>query len=137
MCLTVAVHILNAKKDLIVIFITCTLHCVSSANGYFNPAKFTLMGFQGGSDGKESVHNAEDLGLIPGWGRSPGEGSDNPLQYFCLENPMAEEAGGLLSMESDRATNTRSQLSDYLWVYVINGTTSDLLIDHSEKRGFS
>ena len=29
-----------------------------------------------------------DAGLIPGLGRSPGEGNDNPLQYSCLENPM-------------------------------------------------
>ena len=29
-----------------------------------------------------------DMGLIPGWGRFPGEGNDNPLQYSCLENPM-------------------------------------------------
>ena len=35
------------------------------------------MGFPGGSDGKESVCNAEDLGLIPGSGRSPGEGNGN------------------------------------------------------------
>ena len=32
--------------------------------------------------------NAGDAGLIPGLGRSPGEGSGNPLQYSCLENPM-------------------------------------------------
>ena len=32
--------------------------------------------------------NEGDAGLIPGYGRSPGEGNDNPLQYFCLENPM-------------------------------------------------
>ena len=42
----------------------------------------------GGSDSKASVYNAGDLGLIPGWGRSPGEGNGNPLQYSCLENPM-------------------------------------------------
>jgi len=41
----------------------------------------------GGSDGKESACNAGDLGLIPGLGRSPGEGNNNPLQYSCLENP--------------------------------------------------
>ena len=45
-------------------------------------------GFPGGSDGKESASNAGDLGLIPGSGRSPGEGNDSPLQYSCLENPM-------------------------------------------------
>ena len=38
--------------------------------------------------GKESACNAGDLGLIPGSGRSPGEGNGNPLQYFYLENPM-------------------------------------------------
>ena len=32
--------------------------------------------------------NAGDLGSIPGLGRSPGQGNDNPLQYSCLENPM-------------------------------------------------
>ena len=32
--------------------------------------------------------NAGDPGLIPGSGRSPGEGNGNPLQYSCLENPM-------------------------------------------------
>ena len=41
-----------------------------------------------GSDGKESACSAGDGGSIPGWGRSPGEGNGNPLQYSCLENPM-------------------------------------------------
>ena len=40
------------------------------------------------SDGKESVCNAGDLGLIPGLGRSPGEGNGNPLQNSYLENSM-------------------------------------------------
>ena len=43
--------------------------------------------FPGGSDGKESACKVGDLGLISGWGRYPGEGSGNPLQYCCLENP--------------------------------------------------
>ena len=43
--------------------------------------------FPGGSDGKESVYNA-DQGSIPGSGRSPREGNGNPLQYYCLETPM-------------------------------------------------
>ena len=41
---------------------------------------------------KESVCNAGDAGLIPGLGRSPGEGHGNPLQYSFLENPMDREA---------------------------------------------
>ena len=41
-----------------------------------------------GSDGKASVYNVGDPGSIPGSGRSAGEGNVNPLQYYCLENPM-------------------------------------------------
>ena len=47
-----------------------------------------IRGFPGGSDGKESTCNEGDWGLIPGSGRSPGEGNGYPLQYSCLENPM-------------------------------------------------
>ena len=46
------------------------------------------MGFPGGSDSKESAHNAGDLGSVPGSGRSPGEGNGYPHQYSCLENSM-------------------------------------------------
>ena len=35
-----------------------------------------------------SVGDTRDLASVPGLGRSPGEGNDNPLQYSCLENPM-------------------------------------------------
>ena len=49
------------------------------------------MGFPGGSDGKESTCDAEDLSLIPELGGFPGEGNGNP-----------EEPGGLQSMESQR-----------------------------------
>ena len=52
--------------------------------------------------GKESACNAGDTGdlsLIPGSGRSPGEGDSNPLQYSCLENPM-DKPGGLQFMGS-------------------------------------
>ena len=47
-----------------------------------------LAGFPGGSDGKASACSAGDLGLIPGSGRSPGEGNGNPRQYACLGNPI-------------------------------------------------
>ena len=46
------------------------------------------LGFLGGSEGKDSVCNVEDLGSITGSGRYPGEGNDYPLQYSCLENSM-------------------------------------------------
>ena len=32
--------------------------------------------------------NAGDAGLIPGWGKAPGEGNGNPLHYLCLGNPV-------------------------------------------------
>jgi len=49
-------------------------------------------GLPGGTDGKESLCNAGDAGLIPRLGRSPGEGNGYPLQYSCLENPIARGA---------------------------------------------
>ena len=49
-------------------------------------------GFPCGSDGKSLSANAGDAGLIPGSGRSPGEGNGNPFQYSCLENPMERGA---------------------------------------------
>ena len=46
------------------------------------------LGFPGGTLVKKLPVNAEDTGSIPGWGRSPGRGHGNPLQYSCLENPV-------------------------------------------------
>ena len=46
------------------------------------------MDFPGGSDGKESTCNAEDLGSIPGLRRYPGGGNSNPLHHSCLGNPV-------------------------------------------------
>ena len=51
---------------------------------------FNITYFPGGSGVKNPPANAgdADVGLIPGSGRSPGEGNGKPLQYSCLENPM-------------------------------------------------
>ena len=46
----------------------------------------TVLGFPGGSVVKNPPVNAGNTGSIPGWGRSPGEGNGNPLQYSCLGN---------------------------------------------------
>ena len=62
--------------------------------------KMGLQGFPGGSVVKNPPANAGDTGLIPGLGRSPGEGYGNPLQYSCLRIPWTEEPGGLQSMGS-------------------------------------
>ena len=52
-----------------------------------------------------SAHNAGDMGSIPGWGRSPGEGNGNRLQYSCLENPMDGGAWWSLRVGQDSATS--------------------------------
>ena len=51
-----------------------------------------ITGFLGGSESNESACNVGDPGSIPGSGRPPGKGNDNPLQYSCLENPMDRAA---------------------------------------------
>ena len=66
-------------------------------------------GEKGGSDGKASACNAGDPGLIPGSGRSPGEGNGNPLQYSCLENSMD---GGAWWATVHGVAKSRTQLSD-------------------------
>ena len=65
--------------------------------------------FIGGSDRKASVYNAGDLGSIPGSGRSAGKGNGNPLQYYCLENPMDR---GAWQATVRGATKSWAQLSD-------------------------
>ena len=66
--------------------------------------------FPGGSDSKESACNARDPGLIPGWGRSPGVGYDNPLQYSCLEKPMHR---GSCQATVYGVTKSRTRLSNF------------------------
>ena len=51
-------------------------------------ATLAILGFTGGSIGKESACHAGYLGSIPGLGKSPGEGNGYPLQYSGLENSM-------------------------------------------------
>ena len=51
---------------------------------------FMYQGFPSCSDSKEFAYNAGDLGLIPGFGRSPEVGHGNPFQYSCLENPHGQ-----------------------------------------------
>ena len=55
---------------------------------------YSIGGFSDGTDSKESACIAGDLGSIPGWRRSLGEGNGNPLQYSCLENSMGRSPRG-------------------------------------------
>ena len=59
---------------------------------YFIYGTVYTLGFPSGSDGRESACNVGDPGLIPGLGRSLGEGKGYPLQYSCLENSMDRRA---------------------------------------------
>ena len=63
-------------------------------------------GFLGDSDGKESACNARDLGLIPGLGRSPGEGNDYPPQYSGLEYSLDLQSIGSQRVRHDWVTFT-------------------------------
>ena len=62
-----------------------------------------------GSDSKESAYNARDLGSVPGWRRSPGEGNGHPLLYSCLENPVDR---GAWWTAVQGVTDSRTRLSD-------------------------
>ena len=72
--------------------------------------------FPSGSDGKESICNAGDLGSIPGSGRSPGEGNGNPLQYSCLENLMDR---GAWWATVHGVTKSRTWLSDFTFTFFL------------------
>ena len=69
-----------------------TIAIATERGGFKIECNIGRPGFPGSSNGQESTCNAENLGSIPGSGRSPGEGSGNPLQYSCLEDPMDREA---------------------------------------------
>ena len=72
-----------------------------------------LWGLPGGSNGKASACSVGDLGLIPGLGRSPGEGNGNPLQYSCLENSMD---GGAWWATVHGVTKSWTQLSGFTFL---------------------
>ena len=68
------------------------------------------VGFPGSSVSKESACSAGDPGLIPGLGRSPGEGDGYPLQYPCLENSM--DRGAVGQTIDHGVAKSRTRLSD-------------------------
>ena len=79
-----------SKKFFLSLYILCNIW---SSNHGIHLCRFIYrMGFLGGSVVKNPPANAGNASLIPGLGRSPGEGNGNPFQYSCLENPMDREA---------------------------------------------
>ena len=78
------------------------------------------------SSGKESTYNAGDIkdtGLIPGLGRSPGEGNGNPLQSSCLENPMDR---GAWWATVHGVTKSQTQLSDFTFNVHFHGLEKEM-----------
>ena len=73
-----------------------------------------MIGFSGGSDGKESACSEGNLGSFPGLGRSPGEGNGNLLQYSCLENPMD---GGAWWITVNGVVKSRTRLSNITFTF--------------------
>ena len=99
-----------------------------------------FLGFPSDSDGKESVCNAGDLGLIPGLGRSPEDGNGyplqysglensirggngTPLQYSCLENPMD---GGAWWAAVHGVTKSRTRLSDFTFTFHLHALEKEM-----------
>ena len=75
------------------------------------------MGFPGGSGSKESTCDTGDLGLIPGLGRSPGEGNGYSFQYSCLESSMVSEPGRGGSPWGGKELDKTEQLTLSLFYY--------------------
>ena len=67
---------------------------------YYAHTRAILQGFPHGSANKKSACNVEDLGLIPGLGRSPREGKGHPLQYSGLENSMDYTVHGVAKSQT-------------------------------------
>ena len=100
--------------------------------------------------GRESAFQcrrfAGDLGLIPGLGRSPGEGNGNPLQYSCLENPTDRGAWQVTVHESQRVRHDwaiKQQQQDpfiysfQIYYHCLQSLSEIQEISHILKEGFS
>ena len=89
-----------------------------------------LSGFPGGTSGKKKLHaNAEDTrntSSIPGWGRSPGVGNGNPLQYSCLENCMDR---GAWRATVHGVAKSQTWLSDWTYTHTHTHTMALAQVD--------
>ena len=79
---------------------------------YFWVILIYLLGFPSASEVKASACNVGDLGLIPGLGRSHGEGNGNPLEYSCLGNPTDRGAWSCKESDTTEQLNHHHHLLD-------------------------
>ena len=108
----------------ILIPLVCASHEIAAFQGQPGPCigwmpvqSVAEMSIPRGSVVKNPAANAGDLGSIPGPGRSPGGGNDNPLQYSCLENPMDRggwQATGHGVAKSQTRLGTHPRLAEVL-----------------------
>ena len=77
-----------------------------------------MLGFPGGSDGKESACTVGVLGSIPGLGRSPGGEHGNPLQYSCLENPRGQKSMAIYSPWGHKELDMTERLNTAHMLYI-------------------
>ena len=75
----------------------------------------------------DDAGDARDVGLIPRWGRSPGEGNSNPLQYPCMENSMEKGAWQTTVHGFTKESDTTQQLNHHNSVYNCQEILSSIL----------
>ena len=101
------------------------------------PGSPVVRGFPSGSEVKASACNEGDLGSIPGSGRSPGEGTGNPPQYSCLENPMDTEAWWAIVHGVSELDATSLPLFQWLGLAFIAEGMSLILVRELRSSKFS
>ena len=89
----------------------CSSHSECNVSSIDEKKRAVTQGFPGGSDSKESACNVRDLSSIPGLGRYPGRGHDNPLQYSCLESLMDRAAWQAIVPGGSKELDTTERLS--------------------------
>ena len=99
--------------------------------------KLSYQAFSGSSAGKESTCNAGDSGSIPGWGRSPGGGHGNPLQYSCLKNPLGQRSLVGYSPRGCKELDTTKEINTELWVMWCWATQDRWVIVRSSDKMWS
>ena len=87
---------------------------------------------------KDPPANAGDIRdavSVPGLGRSPGEGNDNPLQYSCLGNPMDRETWQAVVHRATKSWTLLKRLSTHARSFLY-GLTLTSILDHRKKHSF-
>ena len=107
----------------------CLKQCLAYSRRFIHIIR-VIMGFPGGSHGRQSTFLAGDVGSVPVWGRFLGEGSGYPLQYSCLENPMARGAWWDYSPWGRKESDTTNTFTSLDFLVIINISASADIIQN-------